>query len=219
MTGVQTCALPISQKAMEFLNYIYSYDGCRELYSGVEGVDYNTEDGTPSLTQESIDLYLENGTAWKESGLGFDRNIVGLGNYVIHPDDGKTLSLFMDPSVYENVLTTCQKDFSEYYGVKYPDEIFARYRETYGLSDQSNTDAFTVALMPAAPDDISRIEAGLSEYALSQASKIILAADSAKFEALKEETMKEFDRMGLREVMDWYGTEWEKAKKKAEKYS
>ena len=207
------------QKAMEFLNYIYSYDGCRELYSGVEGVDYNTEDGTPSLTQESIDLYLENGTAWKESGLGFDRNIVGLGNYVIHPDDGKTLSLFMDPSVYENVLTTCQKDFSEYYGVKYPDEIFARYRETYGLSDQSNTDAFTVALMPAAPDDISRIEAGLSEYALSQASKIILAADSAKFEALKEETMKEFDRMGLREVMDWYGTEWEKAKKKAEKYS
>ena len=95
----------------------------------------------------------------------------------------------------------------------------ARYRETYGLSDQSNTDAFTVALMPAAPDDISRIEAGLSEYALSQASKIILAADSAKFEALKEETMKEFDRMGLREVMDWYGTEWEKAKKKAEKYS
>lgn len=206
------------EKAMAFMNYIYSYDGCRVLYSGVEGVDYTMEDGVPVLTKESIDLYMEKGTAWKESGLGFDRNIVGLGNYMVHPEDGKTLDLFVDPSMYENVLTESQKDFSVYYGVKYPDEIFQQYREKYDVTDLSGTDAFTVALVPAATDDISRIEASLTEYALSQASKIILASDQAEYEELKAETMEEFDRIGLQKVIDWYSAEWEKAKEKAAAY-
>lgn len=209
---------PYPEKAMAFLNYIYSYDGCRQLYSGVEGVDYTLEGDVPVLTKESVALYLERGDAWKESGLGFDRNIVGLGNYMTHPVDGKTLDLFVDASVYENLLTVCQKDFSSHYGVKYPDEIFRQYREKYGVTDQSGTDAFAVALVPAASDDISRIEASLTEYALSQASRIILASDQAGYEKLKAEAMEEFDRIGLQKVIDWYGAEWNKAKEKAAAY-
>ena len=163
-------------------------------------------------------LYLERGDAWKESGLGFDRNIVGLGNYMTHPVDGKTLDLFVDASVYENLLTVCQKDFSAHYGVKYPDEIFRQYREKYGVSDQSGTDAFAVALVPAASDDISRIEASLTEYALSQASRIILASNQAEYEQLKADTIKEFDRIGLQKVIDWYDAEGNKAKEKAAAY-
>ena len=211
------CEYP--EKAMAFLNYIYSYDGCRLLYSGVEGEDYTIEDGIPTPTEENIEMYKEQGTAWKETGLGFDRNIVGLGNYTIDPDDGKTLDLFCDPSLYPELLTTCQQDFCEHYGVTYPDEIFQQYREQYDVYDQSGTNSYAIALMPAAPDEITRMEANMVEFATAQASTIILAEDEATFDQLKKEAIAEFNDMGLQEVTDWYSTEWENAKIEAENYS
>ena len=75
-----------------------------------------------------------------------------------------------------------------------------------------------IALVPAASDDISRIEASLTEYALSQASRIILASNQAEYEQLKADTIKEFDRIGLQKVIDWYDAEWNKAKEKAAAY-
>ncbi len=206
------------EKCMQYINYIFSYDGARELYSGVEGVDYTVEDGVPVLTQESKDLYVAGGDAWKESGLGFDCNITGLQQYAVDPDDGKTLNLFMDPDIYPEMLNTAQKDFCEYYGVDYPQEIFDQYREKYGTTDQSGTDAFTVALVEAAPDDITRIEASLQETAISAASKLILAADDAEYAQIKAETEAEFEEIGLQEVIDWYTNAWNTAKEQAAQY-
>lgn len=206
------------EKAMEYLNYIYSYEGCRLLYSGIEGTDYTVRDGEPVLTQESINLYLNGGDAWKESGLGFDRNIVGLGNYTVNPKDGKTLDLFVDPSIYSQILTICQKDFSDYYKVNYPDEIFGQYREKYDVHDQSNTDSFTIALVSTAPVEISRKEASLVEAAVSAASKIILAASQEEYDALKQQTMEEFNNIGLQGVIEWYSNEWNTAKEKAQRF-
>lgn len=207
------------EKAMEYLNFIYSYEGCRLLYSGVEGVDYTIEHGVPTLTQESIDLYLGSGEPWKESGLGFDRNITGLGNFMEHPEDGKTLDLFVDPSLYPTMLTECQKDFSQYYQVNYPDEIFKQYREKYDVTDQGNTDSFTVALVPAATDEITRIEASLLESAISAASKLILASSQEEFDALKRQTMEEFNSIGLAQVSEWYTQEWNAAREKAAEFN
>jgi ABC-type sugar transport system, periplasmic component len=206
------------EKAMEYLNYIYSYDGCRMLYSGIEGTDYTMADNKPELTQQSIDLYLNGGEEWKKSGLGFDRNITGLGNFTIDPKDGKTLDLFVDPSVYPKMLTSCQKDFSDYYKVSYPDEIFQQYRQKYSVYDQSNTDAFTVALVSSAPDDIKRKEASLVEAAVSAASKIILAGSQDEYNTLKQQTEEEFNNIGLQDVIKWYTTEWNKAKENAKQY-
>lgn len=206
------------EKAMEYLNYIYSYDGCRMLYSGVEGTDYTVENGVPKLKQESIDLYRKGGEDWKKSGLGFDRNITGLGNYTIDPKDGKTLDLFVDPSLYGGMLTACQKDFSEHYKVNYPDEIFQQYRQKYKVYDQSNTDSFAVALVSAAPDEITRREASLVEAAISAASKIILASSQKEYDSLKQQTMEEFKNIGLQEVIDWYNTEWNAARDKAKQF-
>lgn len=206
------------EKAMEYLNYIYSYEGCRQLYSGVAGKDYTVSDGKPTLTQASIDLYLKGGEEWKVSGLGFDRNIVGLGSYTINPADGKTLDLFVDPSIYSQMLTKCQKDFSDYYKVNYPDEIFKQYREKYNVKDQSNTDAFTIALVSPASDEIARKEASLVEAAISAASKIILASNEEEYNALKQQTMEEFNNIGLKDVIDWYSKEWNAATEKAKQF-
>ncbi len=204
------------EKAMKFINYIYSYEGCRLLYSGIEGVHYTVTDGVPVLNRETIDLFMKGGDPWKESGLGFNRNITGLGNYMINPADGKTLDLFVDPSIYGEMLSTCQKDFSSHYNVSYPDEVFQQYREKYNLHDQSNTDSFTVALVSPVTDEIMRREASLVEAAISAAAKIILAGSQEEYDSFKQQTMEEFNNIGLEEVIDWYTNDWNAAKEKAQ---
>ena len=210
------CKYP--EKAMQYLNFVYSYDGCRLLYNGVEGVDYTMENGEAKLTQANIDLYLNGGEPWKESGLNFDGNIIGLGNYKTDPLTGKTINMFVDPSMYSSMMTVCQKDFSDYYKVDYPDEIFQEYRGKYDVYDQSNTNSFAVALVTAAPDEIKRKEASLVEAAISVAAKVILADNQEDYDALKQQSMDEFNNIGLQDVIDWYSSEWARVKKEAENY-
>lgn len=205
---------------MKYINYVTSLDGARELYSGVEGTDWTMEDGVPTLTQENIDLFLggTTQTAFLEAGFGWNANIIGLGTYYVNPDDGKTIDLFRDPSMYPSTLTAVQKDYSEHYGVDYPDEAMQAAREKYGTVDQSNTDSYTVALMSAAPDDITRIEASLTEEAISRASDLVLASDD-DYETLKQEAMSSFEDIGLQDVIDYYQDAWNTAKTEAAKYN
>lgn len=203
------CKYP--EKAVAFLNYCFSYDGARTLYSGVEGVDWVTSDGTAELKPETVALKNAGGEEWSKSGIGFDVNFVGMGSNVINPADGKPVDLFRDPELFPDMLTALQKDFCEYYNVSYPSEIFTKYREEYGVYDQSNVDSFIVALMPTVPDDIKRMEAKLDEASLKSAAKMILAGSDEEFEKLKESAIKEFQSLGIDTVREWYQTEWDKA--------
>lgn len=203
------CKYP--EKAVSYLNYCFSYDGARTLYSGIKDVDWTETDGTVALKPETIALRTAGGEAWSKTGIGFDVNFVGMGSNVIHPADGKPVNLFNDPALFPDLLTPLQKDFCEFYGVSYPSEIFTKYREEYGVFDQSNVDSFIVALMPTVPDDIKRIEAKLDEASQKAAAKMILAASDSEFEKLKADTIKEFETLGINTVREWYQTEWDKA--------
>ena len=117
------------EAAVAFLNYCYSYDGARTLYSGVEGVDWDLVDGKPVMKQETLDLQKAGGEAWQESGIGFDVNFMGLGQNVIDPEDGKPVNLFRDETMYPSMLNELQKEYCDHYKVSYPSEIFEQYRE------------------------------------------------------------------------------------------
>lgn len=203
------CKYP--EKAVAFLNYCFSFDGARTLYSGVKDVDWVETDGTVELKPETLALKNAGGEEWQKSGIGFDVNFVGMGSYVVNPDDGKPVDLFNDPDLFPDMLTPLQKDFCEFYNVNYPSEIFTQYREKYGVFDQSNVDSFIVALMPTVPDDIKRMEAKLDEASQKAAAKMILAESDSEFEELKESTIKEFESLGIDAVREWYQTEWDKA--------
>lgn len=199
------------EKAVAFLNYCFSYDGARTLYSGVKGVDWEEVNGSPTLKQETLDLRNAGGEAWQKSGIGFDVNYVGMSSNAINPADGKPVDLFRDPALFPTMLSPLQKDFCDYYKVSYPSEIFDKYRKDYNTFDQSNVNSFIVALMPTVPDDIKRVEAKLDEASLKAAAKMILASSDGEYASLKEATVKEFQSLGIDTVRQWYQTEWDKA--------
>jgi len=207
-----TCKYP--EAAVAFLNYCYSYDGARTLYSGVEGVDWDLVDGKPVMKQETLDLQKAGGEAWQESGIGFDVNFMGLGQNVIDPEDGKPVNLFRDETMYPSMLNELQKEYCDHYKVSYPSEIFEQYREKYGVYDQSKANSLLLALVPTPPDDIKRMEAKLDEASLKAAAKMILAGSDEELADLKTKTMEEFRSLGIDKVHDWYANEWDQAKEK-----
>ena len=126
------------------------------------------------------------------------------------------MNLFRDQTMYPSMLNELQTDFCDHYKVSYPTEIFTQYREKYGVYDQSNANSLLLALVPTPPDDIKRMEAKLDEASLKAAAKMILAGSEEELAALKTKTMDEFRSLGIDKVHDWYASEWEQAKEKAD---
>lgn len=199
------------EKAMDFLNYVYSYDGCRTLYSGVKGTDWKNDNKAPAVTDETIALQQAGGDNWTKTGIGFDSNLIGLSPFTVNPNDKKTVNLFDDSSIFTKTLTPVQKDFSQHYNVSYPEQYYAKLVKDGKVKDQSGTNSFAVAMLPAAPDDIKRTVASLDTLCAKDAAKIILSKSDAEYAANVAQARKDFENAGVKQVKDWYQKAWDKA--------
>ncbi|MFD2117981.1 extracellular solute-binding protein [Paenibacillus yanchengensis] len=201
------------EKAMELLNYLYSYDGARTMHSGVEDVHWMMKDGKPQLTDEAIKLKSEGGDELYKTGIGLDANFIGLGEMVTHPGDGMQLNLFNTPEVYQKGMTALHKDFSDYYKVPYPGKIWEDRLEAGQLTDantvlkgMTNEEILaenTIAL-PIVPDDMKKIEARLKDLGAKYAANVILSKNDAEFEENKNKAIVAFKDAGADQYTDWY---------------
>lgn len=214
-----SCKTP--DRAMDLLNYFFSYDGARTMWSGIKGQDWDIADGKPALKEETIKLKSTGGTEWENTGIQLDVNLIGLGNGVIHPGDGEPVSLFETNEVYASRVSTLEKSFCEQYGVTYPGEIFAnksRSRELLNASSASDdlTELTRITMLNSivgqAPDDIKKIEANVFDLAVKHAAAMVLAKTDADFEELKAKAIADFKGAGADKVTEWYTNAWNAAK-------
>ena len=101
-------------RAMELLDYLWSYDGSRLAYSGVKGMHWDIVDGVAKIKDEVIALKNENNDAWKKTGLRATSGGIycGLGSFVINPADNTEVEFvqlckficFTAESLYQGLL-------------------------------------------------------------------------------------------------------------------
>ena len=192
------------EKAMEFLNYIYSYEGARTMYNGVEGKHWKTVDGKPTLTDETLSLKAAGGAPYEATGLSLDRNIIGLGGNMINPNDKMPVDLFTSEEALSKAATPLEKDFAEYYGASYSGEVFKQFIDegklnTFttwmnGMSDEEIVQRNTVPGVTL-DDKLKKQESELKELAAREAAKIILSKDDQAFEANKQAALAAFKKL------------------------
>jgi hypothetical protein len=199
------------EKAMDLLNYLYSYGGLRTLYSGIEGTDWDDN----GVTDSALKLKQNGGDAWDETGIGFDTNFTGISGFATDPDDNKPLNLFQDSEAYPKMLTALQKDYSDHYGVTYPNEIFKKKLDEGKVKNQSGENTLALALMPSATDEISRIDAKLDTLLITYGAKLVLAGSEDNFNSIKTEAMAAFKSAGAEKVDQWYQENWSKSVEEA----
>jgi multiple sugar transport system substrate-binding protein len=204
------------EKAMEFLNYIFSYDGARTMYNGVEGQQWNKADGKPTLTEDTLQLKSTGGIPLESSGLSLDLNIIGLGGDVVNPDDGEPVDLFNTPDALVKAATPLEKDFAQHYGATYSGEVFKKLVDegklitwTSWMDGMSDEEVLKENTVPGVTltDDWKKKEAALVELATRTAPKLILAKTEAEFEKNKKDALEAFKKAGADEFTKYYNDE------------
>ncbi len=214
------------EKAMEFLNYLYSYEGARTLYSGVEGIHWDMIDGKPTIKDETFALKTAGGAAWENTGIALDINLIGIGGAVVDPATNSPLDLFASSEAMAKGLTELEKDFSKHYGGLHPGDVASKLVAEGKLMDL-NTQLQLLTPepeqvinegkigLPVFPEDLLKLEAQVKELAARHAAKLILAKTDEEFEKNKKEAMKAFVDAGVDKITEFYTTDYADRRVKA----
>jgi putative aldouronate transport system substrate-binding protein len=205
------------EKAMQFLNYLYSYEGARTMFSGVEGKHWEMVDGKPQLKDETFNLKNTGGVEWEKTGINIDPNLIGLGASVLDPETGAPLDLFATSEALAKGTTELEKDFSEYYGGLHPGDVLGKLIAEGKLID-SNTVSMNLTTeqliiegkvgLPSIPEDLVKVEAQVKELAIRNAAKLILAKTDEEFSKIKQEALKEFKDAGVEKFTEFYTNDY-----------
>lgn len=199
------------EKAMDWINFIRSYEGARLMHSGVEGLHWDYIDGVPTILPETHAMKQEGGQEWSDQGLPIENGIMGLNGNVVHPD-GYPVDLFRTKDALVAGMTNLHKDYSEHYGVEYPAQIMNKYIADGINGSQENIDVLAAEMMAKADEDILRIDQKLQEKFLEYAAKCILSTSDEEFAANQAEAIAEFEKLGANEAYEWYAAEWARAR-------
>jgi putative aldouronate transport system substrate-binding protein len=201
------------EKAMQFLNYLYSYEGARTLYSGVEGLHWDMVDGKPQLKDETFDLRNAGGVEWENTGIAMDSNLMGMGAAVLDPKTNSPLDLFQTPEALARGISELERDFSEYYDGLHPGDVLGKLIAAGKIEDSNtvNKGLSTEELikegkvgLPEIPEDLLKIEAQVKELAARYAAKLILAKTDEEFNQVKMEALEAFKDAGVDKFTDFY---------------
>jgi len=200
------------EACMRVMNTLHDLDVQRMLWSGFEGVHWNYVNGVPTLTEETLQMIMEDGDARHTSGvyMGFNPGRI-LQMSFMHPD-GYPICLNDTDENRAATLSPLFQDIAEHYGVSYPTQAGVKLVEEGKATDMSNDSAQLIAsYMPSRPTDISRIIENINNILYKAVPKLVMAKDDAEFAAVQQQVLKDLADAGEADAWNWVETEYEKA--------
>lgn len=192
-----SCEYP--EAAMKLLDFLYSYEGARLLFNGVEGVNWNVVDGKKTLTEETLTGISEGGTEYQQkTGIGLYPNMTGLAANS-KDADGDYINLALSDDVLASATSEGDKRFSEHYGVEYPAQAYQKAAEE-GKTEITIYDYSFTGFMSALDSDASMISTQCTNYYLPWVSRLVNAQSDEEFEQIWETGVEELNAMGYDDI-------------------
>lgn len=199
-------------KVLEFINFAYSYEGCRLMVSGIKGKDWDIVNGKAKLTAKAIanmaDVNANTGIDGKYGRL------CGLNYYAKTPSDGGYIRLSYDKELSYAKLSPVEKVFSEHFGVKMPSE--------YDEKLVAEGKLFFDPIAPQAPyinwvlpDEVSKVTTLADTEVMKMLPQLIKAKSNKEFQKLKSDTITKLLGMGLDKAIEFEQKRWDDATAKA----
>ncbi len=203
------------EKALAYVDYMYSVEGLFTLTNGPEGLLWEIDaDGVPYMTEEAISI-IKNGEELPGGGVLNDGlgsiNSYGLSRAFVHPEYNVPLAYSFWPSWMGQNPSKIRQMWREDTGYDYPSQYF-KGEDKYVMTELAFNMATTMS------DDLISIVSQVGDIASSYSWQMVFAADEAEFNALYEEMVTKVEGLGVQQVLDWCYAEWENAKAKAAKY-
>ena len=207
-----TCKNP--EKALQLMDYLWSAEGCRLAFSGIEGVGWEMVDGKAQYTQQRIDdqtaLSSSDFVAKYGSSLG---HFMGYALNVISPLDGSTFELSYTPEYRAASFTDAEKDAFAYYGVDNLREIYTKDTNNikYLISEYT-------AQMQSMPADLQKNVTDLQNFVYRNYLSCVFAKDDAEYEAQKQAIIDGAADYNIEALFQWDREEFARAKELVDPY-
>lgn len=199
------------ERAMKLIDFAFSEDGSRLLWSGLEGEHWTAEGGKAALKDEIVGQYdAANNDFVNATGITKYHKLAGFNAATKHAD-GQHMDLSLSPEVFVKRSNPLDKDFSDHYGVVYPGQYYDKLTEENKLKFlQINTD-FQVAT-GTVPDDIKRIDDNLMTFISTNVPKVIMADSDEQFATLMKDVIAEMVGSGLEQSNAYWQDVFNKTK-------
>lgn len=187
------------EEAMKFLDFLYSYEGARLIYNGVEGENWSVVDGKKTLTDETLQGMTGGGTEYQQkTGIGLYPNMAGL-SANSKDADGEYINLTLSDEVIASAISEGDKKFSEYYGVDYPAQAYQKAEEE-GKTEITVYNQTLTGFMSPLDSDASMISTQCTNYYLPWMSELVNAQSEEEFEQIWETGVEELNAMGYDDI-------------------
>lgn len=198
-------------EAIKFLDFLYSDEGARLMYSGIEGIHWAyDENGVPAFTQETLE---NRGKAeWdKANGLsGKFSNWIGIDN-MVPASDGYPVDLKQTTAMLKAANTELDTYYSSLYGVEYPGQV-GKVLEDKGVFKNVWWNTDYSSLMQVVPDDITRIATKATDIMLKAFPRMIMSDTTEEFEEERDKCVEQLKEIDVQQIVDWVSAEWERSK-------
>ncbi|MBB6670217.1 hypothetical protein [Cohnella nanjingensis] len=186
------------ERAIAFLDYLYSYEGSGLLSNGLKGTQWDIENGKPEFTDATIKARTEDKDFGVKTGVGLYGKLQGLGGSTVDPSTGAYLDYGLTEKYFKTKLNPLDKDYSEHYGGTYPGDAWNK------LVEQGKAKSLSPAFIPALPalqsqgdDDLAKIEANIEQILIKETPKAVMAKDDAAFQKEKERILGLVNKAGM----------------------
>ncbi|MCD9020645.1 extracellular solute-binding protein [Cohnella silvisoli] len=189
-------------KAMKLIDFLFSPEGSRLIWSGVEGKDWVAEGGNPHLSDSVIESY---GTTDMKDKAGITRynKLAGYAQMAIHPGDNAPMDLSLVPAVFQKRLNDIDKEYIAHYGVEYPGQVFEKLRESGNLKFLDINTDLQIATATE-PDDMKRVDEKVMDYLNKNIFKVILAKNDDEYATLRNQLVEDLKKLGLDKLSDYW---------------
>lgn len=192
------------EKAMDVLDYLFSYEGSRLAKSGVKGVNWDIIDGVAQYTDETAALVKKGGDEYQKTGISFFEHYAGFGHGQADPDDGEPMYLIQGKVALKSQNLPVDNDFNSKYNCDYPYQAFENKIKEGKMKDYSDYPLEYQMTLEIVPDDINLIDTKLSDLATKALPKLVLAKDDAEFEEVKAALINDLDKSGYAKSLEWW---------------
>ncbi len=185
------------EKAVQLLNYLFSFEGSSLIYNGAKDASWTEVDGKPAISQEILDQMKNDPDYSIKTGTGKYSNMAGLGMAQIDKRYNVPLYYQYLPEVAEKTFTQRQKTALAFFKVN-------NFKELYSQKKLTAYNASAPNALPPDTDDIKAIGTKRDTYLYPQIYKLILSKTEEDFKAGQDKTIEELKKIGQEKVEAYY---------------
>lgn len=190
----KSCKYP--KRAMQLLDFAWSYEGAFTFANGVEGDTWEIVDGIRNLKDEVVEAY----NSGDREGPLFSTFFGPFMN-----EDNTPINIRNSKAYFEKYKTTgIVKSYLEHYNIKAPIDNFniAKYHTWDEAFDRCR---------PAFEGDLVEIDNRVREYVLTNIPRLVIAESDEEFEAQRQKFVDDIIQLGADRLVEYSIPNYEKA--------